>query len=175
MKLCEVTIPNYTRGEEFLNTLSHAIGIGLSIMASVVGVVFAAMYSDGWGIASMIIYGFSLILLYSMSTLYHGLWGTPKKLFRIFDHCSIFVLIAGTYTPYTLISLRGPLGWAIFGFVWGIAIIGIILNALDLKKYAKISMVCYLLTGWIIIFSFSPLIKAIGIPATLLLLFGGIA
>lgn len=175
MKLSDVTIPNYSRNEEFLNSLSHAIGIGLSIAAMVLGIVYAAIYSDIWGIVSMAVYGGSLVLLYTMSTLYHGFVGTPKKVFRILDHCSVFVLIAGTYTPCTLLALKGTLGWILFAFVWICSIIGIILNAINLKKYAKISMVCYLLTGWIIIFSFSPLLQSIGMQGAMLLLAGGIA
>ena len=115
-----------------------------------------------------------ILTLYTMSTLYHSLIGTPKKVFRILDHCMIFVLIAGTYTPYTLVALKGSLGYSIFAFVWIVAIIGIVLNAINLEKYKKISMFCYLLMGWIIIFSFKSVIASIGNTGTLLLLAGGI-
>lgn len=175
MKLADITIPNYSRKEEFLNSLSHAIGIGMAIAAMVLGIAYAAIYSDIWGVVCMSIYGGSLVLLYTMSTLYHGFVGTAKKVFRVLDHCSVFLLIAGTYTPYTLIALKGKLGWILFAFVWSCSIIGIILNIIDMKKYAKISMICYLLTGWIIIFSFSPLLQAIGMSGAMLLLAGGIA
>ena len=113
-------VKRYTLGEEIFNSVSHGIGGGLSIAGTVVLIVLAAVYSNAWGVVSSAIFGASLIILYTMSTLYHAITNpTAKKFFRIMDHNTIFFLIAGTYTPITLVPLRGALGWVIFGMIWG--------------------------------------------------------
>lgn len=174
MKLEKVLIPNYTIREEKLNSISHAIGIALSICGMILGIWEAILHSSKWGIVSMVVYGASLIILYSASTLYHASKGTPKKLFRILDHCCIFLLIAGTYTPYCLVVLRENGGMEILILQWVMALIGILFNAIDLKKYNVLSMICYLTMGWCIIFSFSTLIEKLGWAGVTLLLLGGI-
>ncbi len=165
----------YTLGEEIFNSISHGTGGLLAIAGTVVLIVFSAIYSDAWAVVASCIYGASLIILYTMSTLYHAISNPKaKKFFRIMDHNTIFFLIAGTYTPYTLVTLRGPIGWTLFGIVWGAAIIGIILNSIDLEKFKKISLVCYVLMGWVIIFAIKPMIKAMPSISLVFLLVGGI-
>lgn len=119
----------YTLGEEIFNSVTHGVGSLLSIAGTVVLIVFSVIYSDAWAVVSSAIYGSSLIVLYTMSTLYHAITNEKaKKIFRIMDHNTIYFLIAGTYTPYTLVSLRGSLGWTVFGLIWGFAAIGIVLT-----------------------------------------------
>lgn len=178
-RLADRILPTYTKGEEIFNMVSHIVGASLGIVAIVLGIIFSAINNNGYGVASSIVYGTTLILLYTMSSIYHGL--NPKlkakKVFQVIDHCSIFLLIAGTYTPFTLCTLREydpVLGWTIFGIVWGLAILGIALNSIDLKKYKVFSMICYLVMGWCIIFRINVIIKALGGIGFTLLLLGGI-
>lgn len=178
-KLKDRVLPTYTKGEEIFNMVSHIVGAPLGIVAIVLGVIFSAINKNGYGIASSIVYGITLILLYTMSSIYHGL--NPKlkakKVFQIIDHCSIFLLIAGTYTPFALCTLREyspAVGWTIFGIVWGMAAIGITLNAIDLKKFKVFSMICYLCMGWCIIVKIEVVFKQLGTTGFALLLSGGI-
>ncbi len=165
----------YTLGEEIFNAISHGTGSLLAIAGTVVLIVLSAIYSDAWAVVSSCIYGASLIILYTMSTLYHAITHLKaKKFFRIMDHNTIFFLIAGTYTPYTLVTLRGKVGWILFGVVWGAAIIGIILNSIDLEKFKKISLVCYVLMGWVIVFAIKPMIANLPSYSLIMLLVGGI-
>lgn len=165
----------YTVGEEIFNSVSHGVGVLLSIAALVLLIVFAAIYSDGYGLASAIVYGISLILLYTMSMVYHIVQNkTAKKVLRIFDHCSIFILIAGTYTPYLLGPLRGALGWTIFGIIWGVTVIGILMNAISLEKFRIPSLICYVLMGWGIVLSIKPLVANLALPGLILLVAGGL-
>ncbi|MGI6200600.1 MAG: PAQR family membrane homeostasis protein TrhA [Christensenellales bacterium] len=165
----------YTRGEEIFNAVSHGVGTLLSIAALVVGVVFAALYGDAWRVVSAAIYGATLIILYCMSTLYHAITNpTAKKVFRVFDHCSIFFLIAGTYTPYTLVTLRGPWGWSLFAVVWAAAILGTVLNAISIERFKKFSIVCYVAMGWVVILAVNPLLQALPMPGFWLLIGGGV-
>ena len=153
-----------------------ASGFFLSIAALVLCVVFSSIHGNATAVVASSIYGSTLIILYLMSTLYHSLKvNNAKRVFNIIDHCSIFLLIAGSYTPYVLVTLKGALGWTIFGIIWGAAILGIVFNAIDLTKYRKISMIAYLIMGWMIIFAFKPLAAVLGTPGTLLLVLGGIA
>lgn len=156
-KLADRVLPTYTKGEEILNAVSHMLGAILGIVALVLCIIQATKHNNLYGVVSAIIYGLSMILLYTMSSIYHALSPnvTGKKVLQILDHCSIFLLIAGTYTPFALCTLREyntSTGWTIFAVIWLMAIIGIIFNAIDLKKYKKFSMFCYLLMGWCIIF-----------------------
>lgn len=165
----------YSLGEEIFSSVTHGIGSLLGAAGTVVLIVISAIYSDAWSVVSSAIYGASLIILYCMSTLYHAITNEKaKSFFRIMDHNTIFFLIAGTYTPYTLAIMRGALGWLLFGIVWAAAIVGIVLNSIDLKKYAKISVVCYVAMGWVIIFAIKPLLKIMNPMCFWFLLIGGI-
>ena len=174
--MSEITIPKYTLGEELMSSISHGVGALLSIAALVLCVVFSAIHGNPAAVVASALYGSSLVILYTMSCLYHALKpNKAKRVFRIFDHCSIFLLIAGTYTPYTLVTLAGTTGWILFGVIWGAAILGIVLNAIDLEKYSKISVACYLAMGWAVIFAIKPLIAALPTGGLIYLLLGGIA
>ena len=176
MKLKDkVEIPKYSLGEELFSSISHGIGSLLSMAALVLCVVFSAIHGNVYAVVSSAIYGSTSIILYTMSTLYHSLKvNNAKRVFRIIDHSSIYLLIAGTYTPYCLVVLPAALGWSIFGIEWFCAILGIILNSIDIKKYKKISMVLYLVMGWMIIFSFKSLINNMNISGIYLMFAGGI-
>ncbi len=165
----------YTLGEEIFNSVTHGVGSLLSIAGTVVLIVFSAINSDAFAVVSSAVYGASLIILYTMSTLYHSITNEKaKKFFRIMDHNTIFFLIAGTYTPYTLAVLRSPLGWVLFGIVWGAAAIGIVLNSIDLEKFSKISVVCYIAMGWVIIIAVKPLMNSMPFISFALLVAGGV-
>ncbi len=169
------TPKRYTLGEEIFNSVSHGAGSLLSIAGTVILIIFSAIYANTWAVVSSCIYGASLIILYTMSTLYHAITNEKaKKFFRIMDHNTIFFLIAGTYTPLTLFCLNGWLGWTLFGIVWGAAIIGIVLNSIDLERFRKPSVVCYILMGWVIIFAIKPLMESIPQISLIFLLTGGV-
>ncbi len=165
----------YTVGEEIFNSVSHGVGVVLSVAALVLLVLFAVIYSDGLGLFGALMYGVSLILLYTMSMTYHIVRNkTAKKILRIFDHCSIFILIAGTYTPYLMGPLRSTLGWTIFGIIWGVTLVGILLNAINLEKFRILSLVCYVLMGWGIVLSIKPLAQNLAPGGLWLLVSGGL-
>lgn len=167
--------PKYTLGEEIFNSISHGVGVGLSIAALVLLIVFGSIKGGGYPLAAGLVYGISLIILYSMSMVYHIVQDEKgKAVMRIFDHCSIFVLIAGTYTPYLLITLDKALGWTMFGIIWGMAVMGIILNSIDLERFKKFSLICYIVMGWAIVFTIKPIIRNIPPMGVLLLVLGGI-
>lgn len=164
----------YTLGEEIFNSVTHGVGAGLSIAGTVVLIVFSAIYGNAWAVVSSSIYGASLIILYTMSTLYHSLTNEKaKKFFQIMDHNTIFLLIAGTYTPITLYILGGVVGWVLFGIVWGAAVIGITANSINLEKAKVPSIFCYVATGWVIIFAIKPLMAKIPFISGLFLIIGG--
>lgn len=178
-KLADRKLPIYTKGEEIFNMTTHIVGGALGVVALVLCIIFAAIHHNAYGVISSIIYGITMILLYTMSSIYHGLRPntTAKKVFQILDHCSIFLLIAGSYTPFALCTLREEstvLGWSIFGIIWGLAILGIILNAIDLKNFKIFSMICYLIMGWCIIVKINVVIERLGWTGFSLLLAGGI-
>ena len=174
----ETKIPlnkRYTLGEEIFNSVSHGVGALLAIAGTVVLIVMTALYSDPWGVVSSAVYGGALIILYTMSTLYHAITNEKaKRVMRVMDHVTIFLLIAGTYTPITLVTLRGTLGWVLFGFIWGAAALGIVLNAIDLERFRKISVVCYIIMGWAIIAAIVPLINSLPTISLVFLLIGGV-
>ena len=171
----KIDIPKDSLGEELVSAISHGIGGLLSVAALVLCVVFSAIHHDPYAVVSSVIYGSTSIILYTMSTLYHSFKvNNAKRVFRIIDHCSIFLLIAGTYTPYTLVPLRGPVGWTLFGIIWGAAIIGIVFNSISLEKAKKLSLVCYVAMGWAIIFAIKPMIASVTKPSLVFLLIGGI-
>lgn len=179
-KLVDRILPTYTKGEEIFNMTSHIVGGVLGIVATTLCVIMAALHNNVYGIVSGAIYGVTMILLYTISSIYHGL--SPKrmskKVFQVLDHCSIFLLIAGSYTPVALCTIRSVSilhGWLIFGIIWGAAALGITLNAIDLQSTKKFSMICYLLMGWCIIFKFNLLIQAMNKNGVILMIAGGVA
>ena len=179
-KLSDRILPTYTKGEEIFNMTSHIVGGALGVVATGLCVVFAAIHGNGYGVVSGAIYGTTMIILYTMSSIYHGLnpKRKAKKVFQVLDHCSIYLLIAGSYTPFALVSLREyntALGWTIFGIVWAMAILGITLNSIDIKKYKVFSMICYLVMGWCIVFKVNLLPSLIGVGGFILLLLGGLS
>jgi hemolysin III len=148
-------------GERF-NAVTHLVGAALALAGSVVLVVLAALTGDPWKIVSASIYGLTLVLLYTVSTLYHSLRGRAKNVFRELDYQSIYLLIAGSYTPFCLVTLRGPWGWSLFGVVWGLAVIGC-LQELGPRSEARIlSVVIYVGMGWVILVALIPLLAALG-------------
>lgn len=166
----------YTLGEEITNSITHGIGAILSIVAFVFLLIFSIKTKNTLTIISSIIYGISLIILYTMSTLYHSLKvGTAKNVFRILDHCSIYILIAGTYSPYLLIVLPPKTGIPLFIIIWLVSIIGIVLNSISLKKFKILSQISYILLGWIIVFAFNPLRETLSSNGLLLLILGGVS
>ncbi len=178
-KLKDRLLPSYTKGEEIFNMVSHIVGGGLGIIETAILVIFAALNSNAYGIVSSAIFGATMIILYTMSSIYHGLRpNLAKKVFQIIDHCAIYLLIAGTYTPFSLCTLREyntALGWSIFGVVWGLAVLGITLNAIDLKSFKIISMILYIGMGWCIIFTEKIIFNMLGAAGFSLLLSGGIS
>lgn len=179
-KLRDRILPKYTKGEEIFNMTSHIVGGALGIVALVLCVVFAAVHGNGYGVVSGAIYGVTMVILYTMSSIYHGLnpKRKAKKVFQVLDHCSIYLLIAGSYTPFALCTLREystALGWTIFGVIWCVAILGIILNSIDIKKFRVFSMICYLVMGWCIVFKINLLPELLGTAGFVLLLLGGLA
>lgn len=179
IKLIDRVLPDYTRGEEIFNMVSHIVGGGFGIIALVSCVLKAAFNGDAYQIVSASIYGFSMVLLYTMSSIYHGIKPPmAKKVMQVLDHCTIFVLIAGTYTPIVLTTIREVkpfLGWSIFGVVWGVSALGITLNAIDLKKYNIFSVICYLALGWCIVIPGKTAIELLPKGGFILLLAGGIS
>ena len=180
IKLKDRILPTYTKGEEIFNMTSHIVGAVLGVVATVLCIVFAAINGNVYGVVSGAIYGVTMIILYTMSSIYHGL--SPKRyskrVFQVLDHCSIFLLIAGSYTPFALCTLREDnpiIGWTIFGIIWGVAILGIVLNSIDIKKFKVFSMICYLIMGWCIIIKINLLPELLGMPGFILLLAGGIS
>jgi len=171
----KIAIPQYSLSEELMSAISHGIGALLGVAGLVLCIVISAIHGSAISVVASCIYGVTIILLYTMSTLYHSLKvNNAKRVFRIIDHCSIYLLIAGSYTPYTLVTLKGAWGWTIFGVIWGAAILGIVLNSIDIKKYKKISMVLYILMGWMVLIAIKPLLNSLAKPGFILLLIGGI-
>jgi hemolysin III len=160
-------------GERF-NGISHLVGAALALIGMVILVVFAAEQGDPWKVVSFSIYGASLFLLYTLSTLYHSLRGPAKKIFMKLDHVAIYLLIAGTYTPFTLVTLRGAWGWTLFVIIWGLAIVGIIVDSRHKEGSRAIQMAIYLLMGWLILVAMYPLIQSLPVGALILLVLGGV-
>ena len=178
-RLSDRQLPDYTKGEEIFNMVSHIVGGAFGVIALIACIIVSAIHGSVWGIVSGIIYGASLILLYTMSSVYHGLRpNMGKKVMQVLDHCTIYALIAGTYTPVALCAIR-PLfpvwGWLIFGFVWGVSAVAAVFTAIDLKKYAKFSMVCYICLGWCVVLALKPTIQSVPAAGLWWLLAGGIA
>lgn len=173
----KVTVPKYTLGEEIVNSISHGLGIILGIVALVLTIVFSVKNNNTIGIVSSCIYGSTMIIMYTISCLYHAL--SPKlkakKVFRVIDHCDIYLFIAGCYTPYCLSLIGGVTGWVIFAIIWACAVIGVLLNAIDLEKFIIPSVLMYLVMGWMIIFSYDSVATLLPTPGLALLIAGGIS
>ncbi len=161
------------KGERF-NSISHLAGAVIAVAGAATLVALAAMAGDPWKITSFSIYGGTLVVLYVFSTLYHSLRGSAKNIFQKLDHSAIYLLIAGTYTPYTLVTLRGAWGWSLFGIVWGLAVAGIIVDALHGKGARVIPVVIYILMGWMVVVAIKPLLAALPGAGFAWLLAGGV-
>jgi hemolysin III len=162
--------------EEIFNSTTHGAGFLLSVVGLVLCVVFSVKVKNVYAIVSSSIYGASLILLYISSTLYHSFpEGKVKRVFKFFDHTSIYILIAGTYTPFALLPLRGPLGWTIFGIIWGLALLGILFKTFFINKTDILSTIIYILMGWIIIFAIKQVYISIPKISFVFLVIGGIS
>ena len=169
-------VKSYSPTEERINISSHAIGLLLSTAAFVLLVLHASEYGDAWHIVSFGIFGASLIILFAASTIYHSAKDPLSRArLRIVDHASIYILIAGTYTPFTLVTLNGPIGWSIFAITWGMALSGIVLKLFFTGRYERISTLMYVFMGWIIVFAISPLIEKLSSDGLFWLVAGGIA
>ncbi len=177
-KLIDRKLPDYTKGEELFNMISHIVGAAFALFALIICVAISAYHHDMLGIVASSIYGISMILLYTMSSLYHGLTHPfAKRLFQIFDHCAIYFLIAGTYTPVALVGIRAQFpmwGWLIFGLQWALAAVAVTLTAIDLKRFQVISMICYIFMGWMIILFYPIIMPSLGANAFTYMLIGGI-
>lgn len=170
-----VTPVYYPRSEELLCAITHGLGALFGVFALIYMVVYSARWGNTWSVAASAIYGASLIILYTISTLSHALTNrSAKKVFRVLDHATIFLLIAGTYTPVSLITLQGALGWAIFGLQWSIAVVGIVLGSVSLNRFKRISTLVYFVMGWAIIIVLYPLITRMDLAGFIYLLGGGI-
>ncbi len=175
------TLPDYTRGEEIFNMVTHIVGGGLGVVVLALCVIFSALHHDPWAVVGCSVYGASMIALYTISSVYHGLspeHERAKKVMQIIDHCTIYFLIAGTYTPIVLAGIRriDPVaGWVLFGIVWGLAALATTLTAIDLRKYRVFSMICYIGMGWCIICRLDLAMQALTKPGFFFLLGGGVA
>lgn len=171
----KITDKMYSLGEEIANAVTHGVGALLAITALVLMIVRAVQNGDTWSLVAGAVYGSSLILLYTASTLYHAFpWPRAKAVMKKLDHSAIYLLIAGTYTPFTLITLRGPWGWSIFGLVWGLAAAGIIFELACRNRWRKLSLVFYIGLGWLAVIAAKPLYDGLPGSALLLLLAGGL-
>ena len=170
-----ISTPQYSQREELANVLTHGMGALLAISAMVLLIVFSSLNGDAYHIVSSVVFGTCMLLLYTMSTLYHMVKKEKiKRIFRLLDHSSIFLLIAGTYTPFTLVTLNGKWGWTLFGLVWGLAVAGIIVEVATKQKYKKISLALYIGMGWLIIIAIKPLLHTIPTGGLMLLVSGGL-
>ena len=167
---------NYSLGEEIAHSITHGIGALLSIAGLVVLVAFSSLNGDVWHVVSSSIYGATLIILYSASTLYHAITHPKAKSFlQHLDHAAIYLLIAGTYTPFLLVSLRGTWGWSLFGVIWSIALTGMVLEFVDAKRFNKLSLWLYLGLGWIVLLAIKPMLLHVEMGGLILLLSGGLS
>lgn len=169
---CEGRLPV----EEIANCVTHGVGLALSLAGLVALVSVAYLYGGAWQIGSGSVYGASLVILYTASTLYHGARAPrAKRILQVFDHCCIYLLIAGTYTPFTLVTLRGGWGWTLFGLVWGIALAGILFRILFGNRYRPVAVASYVLLGWLCVIAVKPILSTVPTGAILWIVAGGIA
>ncbi|WP_211745974.1 hemolysin III family protein [Paenibacillus sp. Marseille-Q4541] len=165
----------YTRREEVVNAITHGVGAVLSVAALVLLIVAASVNGTAWHVVSFTVYGISMLLLYFNSTMVHALKeGKAKDLFEIFDHSSIYLFIAGTYTPFLLVALRGALGWTLFGIIWGVALFGVAFKAFFTKKFLFMSTLFYIAMGWLIVLAWGPLVATVPSGGMALLVAGGL-
>jgi hemolysin III len=166
----------YSLGEEIANSISHGVGALLAVVGLVVLTVVAALRGNVWHIVGCSVFGAALVLVYTTSTLYHSVQHPrAKAVFRALDHSAIFILIAGTYTPFALVSLHGPWGWSLFGVIWGLAVLGIILQMGVLGRGTAASVLLYVGMGWVVVIVIKPLLDAVALGGIMLLLIGGVA
>lgn len=179
IKLADRQLPTYSRGEEMMNMVTHIVGGALGVIALVLCTAKAALAGNMHGVAASVIYGISLIALYTVSSVYHGMRpGMAKKVMQVIDHCTIYLLIAGSYTVVVLSAIRKvypALGWGLFVFEWTLTALAATLTAIDLKKYSVFSMICYIGMGWAVIPFWRQTLEVLTMPGFLLLLTGGIA
>jgi len=158
--------------------VTHIVGGAVGVVALVLCVIWSALHHSAWGVVSSSIYGFTIILLFTVSSVYHGLVPVKaKKVFRVIDHCTIYLLIAGTYTPIVLVSIRQvapAMAWTVFGIVWGAAALAITLTAVDMQKFRVFSMICYLAMGWCVLICLKDAIESVGGMGMLLIFIGGV-
>ncbi len=167
---------DFTKEEELSNSITHGIGALLSVAALVILIVFASLYGNAWHIVSFTIFGVTMVLLYTSSTLVHGLRpGRGKDFFEIMDHAAIYIFIAGTYTPFMFIAVKGWVGWTLFGIVWGLAIGGTIFKAFFVKKFIFASTGLYVVMGWLIVFAWGDLTANLHPTGLVFLAIGGLA
>ncbi|WP_026694966.1 PAQR family membrane homeostasis protein TrhA [Peribacillus kribbensis] len=165
----------FTKKEELLNAITHGIGVLLSLAALVFLIIDSAAKGTVWHLVSFIVFGVTMVLLYVSSTLVHSFpAGRAKDLFEIFDHSAIYLFIAGTYTPFTLIVIKGPMGWSLLSIVWGIAVVGVVFKTFFVKKFLFISTILYIVMGWLIVVAWGPLTAALPAEGIQLLAGGGI-
>lgn len=168
--------PRYTTGEEIANAVSHGVGIVLAIVGLPVLVGFSVLHGTAWEIVAVSVYGATMVLMYTASTVYHAVpHMRAKRVLRVLDHAGIFLAIAGTYTPFTLGNLRGRLGWTLFGVVWALAVAGIVFKALAIGRLRVWSVVLYVAMGWLVVVGFKPLMSLVAPGGVLLLVAGGVA
>jgi hemolysin III len=167
---------SYSLAEEVAHAITHGVGLLLTVAGLAILVTLASLRGDAWHVVSTSIYGAMLVLLYAASTLYHATWSPRAKgLFRSLDHSAIYLLIAGTYTPFTLVNLRGGWGWALFGVVWGLAIFGVVMETVARPRVRTASVVLYLGLGWLVAIAVKPLLDSVPVGGIVLLLLGGLA
>jgi len=172
----ETRLNQYSLNEEIANGITHGIGIILAIAALGVLTAFAGIYGNAWHMVSVSVYGTTLILLYTASTLYHSIQNPrAKRIFQLLDHSAIFLLIAGTYTPFTLVNLRGPWGWGLFGVIWGLAVLGVVLNLSLSRRWRSASLLLYIGMGWVVVVAIKPLVATVPVNGIVFLFLGGMS
>lgn len=167
-------LPVYTTGEEIFNSVSHGVGVLFGIAALVIMLVISHSMQDATRLICAVAYGSSIIILYSMSTLYHALRGKAKLVFRVFDHCSIYLLITGSYVPFLLITLRGTLGYSLMAAISIVSTVAIILNVISIERFKTFSHIAYVALGWSVVLAMKPLVSALPAPGIMLLVVGGL-
>lgn len=176
--LSRISLPRYSPGEEIFNMVSHIVGGGLALCGMVMAIVISALRGTWVSVVSAIIYGICMIILYTMSSLYHGLrHPTAKRVFRVLDHCSIYLMIAGTYTPFLLVLIRPHyprLAWTIFAFIWAVAILGVIMTATNMNSFSRFGTILYLAMGWASLAMLRALLDLLAGGGIFLLVLGGV-
>ena len=174
-----IQLPDYTRAEEITNMVTHIVGGAFAAAAIPLLVIFASVHGSAWAIVSGAVYGVTLLIMFTVSSVYHGLHkGSAKRVMRVIDHCDIYLLIAGTYMPILLCAIRplnAAMAWTIFGVEWALAAVAVVFNAIDLKRFEKPAMACYIGMGWCVVVFLNYAVEALTVPGFILLLSGGIA